>query len=60
MLAAQAGSDENNATTAGRIAIGKFLIQRFPDSINIQDKQGMNVVSRPYINSTISTTHKYF
>lgn len=49
MLALQAGDDESDPVVAGRIAVGRVLMQRFPQSIIILDKKGMNAVRLPHI-----------
>lgn len=45
MVAAAAGGNEDDGVARGRIEVGKMLIQRFPESVAIRDKQGMDVVS---------------
>lgn len=40
MVAAAAGSDDSNAVTLGRVAVGKLLIERDPDASAIKDKEG--------------------
>ncbi|KAI9653282.1 MAG: hypothetical protein M1831_006117 [Alyxoria varia] len=45
MVAAAAGSEEDDPTTLGRIEVGRLLIERFPEYVNIRDKQGLNAFS---------------
>lgn len=45
MIAAQAGDDESDEVVAGRIAVGKLLISKCPECLDIRDKAGLDAVS---------------
>lgn len=62
MLAVQAGGDDADPVVAGRIAVGRMLMQRFPETVPIKDKQGMNAVRIvfliiQYLRRRTSTAH---
>ena len=45
MVAAAAGSEDDDPTTLGRIEVGRLLIDKFPEYVNIRDKAGLNAFS---------------
>lgn len=52
MLACQAGSEDDNPHIPSRIAVGKLLIERFPEHVTIRDKQGMDAFAHAAAHGT--------
>lgn len=52
MIAAMAGSNDDDETVRSRTLVGKLLIERCPDCIYIKDTDGMDAVCPCFLTPT--------